>query len=411
MNRFSKQTIDAVKVQLNAWFERQLPRGSDVRLSELRVDLPSAVLAAKLYKRNGVVIEGLPVSEPTTTRARDTRVFCFNTWDEFFSRQFPGCELIVDKNVFLMIESNDGFKKSFCTVHLLDCTEHNKNIDTVFDLANKISPTTKTIVSIGGGIASDVAGCVAGLIDCELVVVPTTWLAGVDAAIGGKNGVNHPVYGKNQIGLFLNPTKFCIVDEAFKTLTRAQFLCGFAEAMKHRWLAGDAQLANLTHLKNPVASPASFLRLHIEFKRMVVEHDPFEQHVRKTLNLGHTYGHVFEALGEQGYLKKIPHGAAVALGLQIKASSQPKLPSDFLQTLTLLSEALLKEFPVTVLKPIDTRIVTSLLLADKKRSDDLISVVSVDYGAIAQITSLSEDHYLSKLPVADVCARILSRIY
>lgn len=411
MTRFSKQTIENVKAQLTEWFDKQLPRGARINESEIIVDQESAVLAAKLYKRGGIIINGLAQAEPSLTQTRNTHVLHFESWNEFFSTKFPNCEMIIDKNVFSRIEMNKSFYKMFPLPHVLDCTEQNKNIDTVFSMANKILPSTRTIMSVGGGIASDVAGCVAGLVDCELLVVPTTWLAGVDAAIGGKNGVNHPVYGKNQIGLFLHPTKFYIVDEAFQTLSRAQFLCGFAEAIKHRWLAGDAKLANLAHLTSPISSPADFIGMHIEFKRTVVEKDPFERNLRKTLNLGHTYAHVIEALADQGYLAKIPHGAAVAFGLKIKASMQSDLPADFLNVLAFLAEAIAKEYPVTVLKPIDESVLKPLLLADKKRQGELISVVRVPYGLLSSAVNFDENSYLLEQSIDVACSTLCSFIF
>jgi 3-dehydroquinate synthase len=182
------------------------------------------------------------------------------------------------------------------------------------------------IVALGGGVVGDMAGFAAAtwLRGIAVVQVPTTLLAMVDAAIGGKTGVNHPG-GKNLIGAFHQPRLVLIDPHTLATLPEREFRAGMAEVIKYG-VIGDAELfADLERAAAPNPSgglanldavgPALLLRIlerSAAAKAAVVAADEHEGGLRAILNYGHTLGHVIETLS--GYNTWL-HGEAVAMGM------------------------------------------------------------------------------------------------
>lgn len=182
------------------------------------------------------------------------------------------------------------------------------------------------IVALGGGVIGDMTGYAAAtwLRGIAVVQVPTTLLAMVDAAIGGKTGVNHPG-GKNLIGAFHQPRLVLIDPDTLATLPEREFRAGMAEVIKYG-VIGDAELfADLERAAAPNPSgglanldavgPALLLRIlerSAAAKAAVVAADEHEGGLRAILNYGHTLGHVIETLS--GYNTWL-HGEAVAMGM------------------------------------------------------------------------------------------------
>ena len=182
------------------------------------------------------------------------------------------------------------------------------------------------IVALGGGVVGDMAGFAAAtwLRGIAVVQVPTTLLAMVDAAIGGKTGVNHPG-GKNLIGAFHQPRLVLIDPQVLATLPVREFRAGMAEVIKYGVINDAPLFADLeaAAAKDPAAGLASsealgsdllqtLLERSAEAKARVVAADEREGGLRAILNYGHTIGHVIEALCGYGtYL----HGEAVGLGM------------------------------------------------------------------------------------------------
>ena len=184
------------------------------------------------------------------------------------------------------------------------------------------------IVALGGGVVGDMAGFAAAswLRGIAVVQVPTTLLAMVDAAIGGKTGVNHPG-GKNLIGAFHQPRLVLIDPATLGTLPEREFRAGMAEVIKYG-VIGDAELfADLeaaagrdatAGLANLSAVGPALLQTLLErsagAKARVVAADEREGGLRAILNYGHTLGHVVEALCGYGTWL---HGEAVAIGMVV----------------------------------------------------------------------------------------------
>jgi 3-dehydroquinate synthase len=165
-----------------------------------------------------------------------------------------------------------------------------------------------TVVGVGGGSVTDLAGYVAGtwMRGVESVYIPTTLLGAVDASIGGKTGVN--IGGKNLVGVFWHPTRVLIDVERLGRLPTYLLREGMAEAYK-AGLLGDRALAALIAEKGARAPLADVVTRAIRVKADIVERDPHEQGDRAFLNLGHTIGHAIE------YASSLSHGESVSLGL------------------------------------------------------------------------------------------------
>lgn len=177
------------------------------------------------------------------------------------------------------------------------------------------------IIALGGGVVGDVVGFAASIYQrgIDVIHMPSTLMAMVDSAVGGKTGVNHPIGGKNVIGTFHQPAAVVVDIDLLDTLPDREFRSGLAEVVKYG-LIKDPRLfewleANLERvLQRDPSAVLEVVRRSCEIKAAIVSADEREgpSGVRATLNLGHTFGHAIEAgLGYGALL----HGEAVAVGL------------------------------------------------------------------------------------------------
>ncbi|MCD6048451.1 MAG: aroB [Gammaproteobacteria bacterium] len=178
-------------------------------------------------------------------------------------------------------------------------------------LCNKKFSRDTCIIAVGGGVVTDMAGFVAATYcrGVDVIYIPTSLLAMVDASIGGKTGVNTP-YGKNLIGCFYQP-KAVFIDIGFlKTLPEIEFKNGYVEILKHMLIA-DAALFAQQH----IVDIEVLIFQSCAIKKHIVEQDEREQSLRALLNFGHTIGHAIEVL--ENY--EIRHGEAVAIGIMLES--------------------------------------------------------------------------------------------
>ncbi len=174
------------------------------------------------------------------------------------------------------------------------------------------------VVALGGGVIGDLAGFVAStyLRGVPFVNIPTTLLAQVDSAVGGKTGVDHPK-GKNLIGAFYQPRLVLCDLDVLRTLPKRELIAGMAEVVKYGVIL-DANFFSFveTHVEEILnlqpGAMAEVVRSSCEAKATVVERDELESGLRAILNFGHTLGHAIESL--TGYSRFI-HGEAVAIGM------------------------------------------------------------------------------------------------
>lgn len=205
---------------------------------------------------------------------------------------------------------------------LVDDGERHKNLVTVgkvHDALVKANADRSTVVvAIGGGVIGDLAGFAAAtyLRGIRVVHVPTTLLAQVDSAIGGKTGVNHPL-GKNLIGSFHPPSLVVADPVVLDTLPRREFRAGLYEVIKYGVISDPSLLDRLrTSLPAIVAhEPAAVAPIVVaccRIKADVVSADERESGLRRILNFGHTVGHALEAATKY---RRFRHGEAIGYGM------------------------------------------------------------------------------------------------
>lgn len=211
-------------------------------------------------------------------------------------------------------------------VHLFDDAESAKNLKSVEAIARKLvragADRKSLLIAVGGGVVGDVVGFVAAsyLRGVALVLVPTTVVAQVDSAIGGKTGVNLPE-GKNLVGAFYPPSLVLVDPEVLNSLPEREFRGGLAEVIKYGVIADANLFAFLEkNVQRVLARDRQALehviRRSIEIKAHVVSRDERESGLREILNFGHTFAHALESVTRY---RKYQHGEAVAWGMMCAA--------------------------------------------------------------------------------------------
>lgn len=207
----------------------------------------------------------------------------------------------------------------------ISATDVHKTLDTLTTVWTGLQQAGCTrhslLINLGGGMVTDLGGFAAATFKrgIRFVNIPTTLLSMVDAAVGGKTGIN---FGglKNEIGAFAEASDVIICTEFLRTLDAENIRSGYAEMLKHSLLGSDEMWSR--HVTFDLADPdlallQDLVGESIALKQRVVTEDPHEHGIRKALNLGHTVGHAFESFLMQ---KEAPilHGYAVAWGLAVE---------------------------------------------------------------------------------------------
>lgn len=245
--------------------------------------------------------------------------------DELLAEAVPDrIFLLTDDNTHRLCKPLTAECKALCAASefVIGAGDTHKTLDTLADvwksLCEKDASRKSLLVNLGGGMVTDLGGFAAATFKrgIPFVNVPTTLLSMVDAAVGGKTGINfHGL--KNEIGCFCE-SRAVVIDTRFLcTLDRENLLSGFAEMLKHALLESRDMWA--AHLLFDTDAPDYVLlqRLveqSVQTKQRIVTADPHEQGIRKALNLGHTAGHAFESFAMERNCPVL-HGYAVAWGL------------------------------------------------------------------------------------------------
>ena len=200
--------------------------------------------------------------------------------------------------------------------------EESKDMEIVFPLWQSLAELQVDrkglLVNLGGGMVTDLGGFVASTFKrgMRFIHIPTSLLGMVDAAYGGKTGINLGEL-KNQVGTFRAPEAIFLSPAWLESLPQRELVAGYAEMLKHALIADPTQLAQMMQLDEINAeSTAPFVQASLAIKKDVVEQDPFEQGLRKALNFGHTYGHALESLSFQRN-EPLLHGEAIAVGIKL----------------------------------------------------------------------------------------------
>ena len=291
-----------------------------------------------------------------------------------------------------------GFQSSLLTIAAGETNKTLETISTILDAAKEKGLERQSLMlALGGGVVGDMTGFAAScwLRGIGVVQVPTTLLAMVDAAIGGKTGVNHPG-GKNLIGAFHQPRLVMIDPETLQSLPVREFQAGLAEVIKYGMI-GDTDLFDLLErssgFDNPLSISSDLLETLLErsaqAKALVVAADEKEGGQRAILNYGHTFGHVVETL--TGYGTWL-HGEAVAIGMVAVAALAVQrgvlAPSDAERQQRLIERVgLPSHWP-----DLDPDQVLETLQGDKKvRNGRLRFVLPSRIGAVSIVDDVSRD--------------------
>lgn len=205
------------------------------------------------------------------------------------------------------------------TIPADDTHKNLESLSSVWMALSRNGATRKSfLVNLGGGMVTDLGAFAASTFKrgIAFVNVPTTLLGAVDAAVGGKTGINFNGL-KNEIGVFNSARSVVIGTEFFHTLSSENLLSGYAEMLKHGLISDAAtydRLIEMDMLHPDMQQLLPLLEASVQVKERVVAEDPFEKGLRKSLNLGHTVGHAFESLSHERN-QPVMHGYAVAWGL------------------------------------------------------------------------------------------------
>ncbi len=309
------------------------------------------------------------------------------------------CIAICDQNVLKLYPN----LQDSMTVIEFESSEWHKTLSKVQDIVEQLiqlqADRTTRLIGIGGGIVCDASAFVASIYmrGLKFDLIPTTLLAMIDAAHGGKTGVNVLGY-KNMIGTF-NPAQNIIIDGQFlKTLSDSEFRIGLSELIKYGCIAQPSILTSLQNsdLNALRTSPEKLMPLieqSVSIKTHIVGQDPTENGLRKLLNFGHTLGHAIE--------KHYPwtHGQAVAMGMVFAAKvSEIHLNFDKKHTQSIVN--LLTKFNLPTTAQFDTEKLKEAIRKDKKRQSDTIDFVMLSHLGQAQVVSITLnqlDQYVDQL--------------
>lgn len=314
-----------------------------------------------------------------------------NTEYDFFQRKvhclfdasFSSLETLCSKEKTVIITDDNVFAhhhqkmQGYKVIRIApgEKTKNQKTIDHLIETLLQLEVDKQTfIIGVGGGVITDMTGYVASIFKrgVRLGLVPTTILGMVDAAIGGKNGVDVGVY-KNMIGTIYQP-EFILYDYDFlKTLPVKEWTNGFAEIIKHACIKDSLLFSvlerySLHQIQSDSTLIASLVEQNVAIKMDIVTTDEYEKADRKLLNFGHTFGHAIENL------HGIPHGHAVSIGMVAACNLSEKingLPFEDAQRVV----KLLAKYHLPVDIETDYGRVFDVLKLDKKRESDYMHFV------------------------------------
>lgn len=282
----------------------------------------------------------------------------------------------------------------------------NKNIEQLSViwkvLSTKGASRHSLLINLGGGMITDMGGFAGATFKrgIRTVNIPTTLMASVDAAVGGKTGINFNGL-KNEIGSFYPPLCVFIEGEFLRTLDHANLLSGYAEMIKHGLISNQEIYRHLLSfdLDSEINYPllTQLVAESVAVKERIVEEDPKERGIRKALNLGHTIGHAFESLS---FTQQQPllHGHAVAAGLVAELYLSYKETDFPMHLLTEVATFIKENYPVFRFGCKDYDALYELMTHDKKNENGIINfTLLADIGNVRINQSVTKERVLESL--------------
>ena len=310
--------------------------------------------------------------------------------------------IITDENVEFHAEkvvaslNNTSLKPKVLTV---PAGEEFKNLNTVSFLWKSFLENgldrKSSVIALGGGVISDMAGFAAStyMRGINWVGIPTTLLSMVDAALGGKTGIDLPE-GKNLVGSFYPPKLVLADPQLLRTLPEQELVSGMAEVVKHG-IISDPELFNLCArgLDCVKQNLENIVKRAMAVKIQIIEADPYEKGIRAALNLGHTVGHAVELASKFN----LRHGEAVAIGLVVEARYAERIGIASKGTADEIAAALSTiGLQVQIPKELSREEILRAMKVDKKKNAQVIRFalpVQIGEVKLVDVTDLEEVLY------------------
>ncbi|RHJ90881.1 3-dehydroquinate synthase [Parabacteroides bouchesdurhonensis] len=244
-------------------------------------------------------------------------------------------------------------------------------------LSNEGASRNSLLINLGGGMITDMGGFAGATFKrgIRTINIPTTLMASVDAAVGGKTGINFNGL-KNEIGSFYPPLCVFVDCEFLRTLDRDNLLSGYAEMIKHGLISSMDTYASVMLFDLDQKIDYAFLNRmvaqSVAVKEQIVTEDPKEKGIRKALNFGHTVGHAYESLS---FKKNTPllHGHAVAAGIISELYLSHKICDFPMDKLSQVVYYIKEYYPAFVFDCKDYETLYELMTHDKKNEGGVIN--------------------------------------
>ena len=279
------------------------------------------------------------LSDSTTDHSKDidNLLECLASYEHVFAVM----DLQVVKKCSFALDLGVALQDRKIPMRSIEASEKEKTLDTVMEICSwlleKGADRDALVLAVGGGITTDMTGFAASIYKrgVRFAYVPTTLLSQVDAAIGGKTGVNFERY-KNILGVIRQPEFTYITGHVLKSLPYRDFMSGAAELLKTFIIEDNGNYDKACRLLSQSADEKSWkeamsrhdisglISAAARVKAGVVSRDQFERGERRKLNLGHTFAHAIETLAQQRGMD-ITHGEAVSIGMVMAARLAERL--------------------------------------------------------------------------------------
>jgi 3-dehydroquinate synthase len=309
--------------------------------------------------------------------------FSEKTVQYYLDTPLVNLERLVPKDIGIIITDENLYRhhaakfSGYKTI-VFPAGEHHKNQSTIDYIIGRLirmeAGRNAFIIGVGGGVVTDITGFAASIYmrGVKFGFVPTTVLAQVDAAIGGKNGIDSGPY-KNLVGLVRQPDFILFDPTLLRTLPDEQWVNGFAEVIKHGCIK-DETLFNLleqhtlSDFRQDGRLLAALIERNVVIKSDVVKRDEFERNERKLLNFGHTVGHAIENTYQ------LLHGHAISIGMTVASGLSSEI-NNFPAAARERVVRLLQQYGLPTTLQTDKEKVFNILKMDKKRNSDEISFI------------------------------------
>lgn len=329
-----------------------------------------------------------------TLQLADYQINVGNFWSEFASflkqKNYTQILVLVDEHTEgACLERFRSFFPEKIHIIRIPSGELNKTLDTCqkiwLEMFAARADRRSVLICLGGGVIGDMGGFTASTYKrgMDFIQMPTTLLSQVDSSIGGKLGIDFAAV-KNSIGVFANPKAVFISSDFLKTLSEREVRSGFAEIIKHALIADAEQWADLNKIEDlTTVDWDKIIVPSLKVKQHVVEIDPFERGLRKSLNFGHTIGHAIESMALETE-NPLTHGEAIAIGMICEAYLSKMLRGLTESELNEMTQFILKIYGKYDIQQFDFEELIALMKQDKKNDGDEINFTFLPkIGAVA----------------------------